>query len=83
LKGVVEYKQKPYKGGEKMEEACKKGLQSVLAGVEDPRIDRTKRHLLLDIILIANVAGICGADSKGNRPTLRCEAMEGKTEGGA
>jgi hypothetical protein len=45
-----------------MEEASKKSLQSVFAGVEDPRIDRAKRHLLLDIILIAIVAVICGAE---------------------
>jgi len=31
--------------------------------VKDPRIDRTKRHRLLDIIMIAICAVICGADS--------------------
>jgi len=31
--------------------------------VKDPRIDRTKRHRLLDIILIAICGVICGADS--------------------
>ncbi len=45
-----------------MEEASKKSLQSVFAAVEDPRIDRTKRHLLLDIILIAILAVICGSE---------------------
>jgi predicted transposase YbfD/YdcC len=45
-----------------MEEASKKSLQSVFAAVEDPRIDRTKRHLLLDIILIVILAVICGAE---------------------
>ncbi len=45
-----------------MEEASKKSLQSVFAAVEDPRIDRTKRHLLLDIILIAILAVICGEE---------------------
>ncbi len=45
-----------------MEEASKKSLQSVFAAVEDPRIDCTKRHLLLDIILIAILAVICGAE---------------------
>jgi predicted transposase YbfD/YdcC len=29
----------------------------------DPRIDRTKRHLLLDIVVIAVCAVICGADT--------------------
>jgi predicted transposase YbfD/YdcC len=33
------------------------------AEVEDPRIDRTKRHQLLDIIIIAICAAICGADN--------------------
>ncbi len=31
--------------------------------LEDPRIDRSKRHKLLDIIAIAICAVICGADS--------------------
>jgi len=31
-------------------------------GLEDPRIDRTKRHKLIDIIVIAICAVICGAD---------------------
>ena len=31
--------------------------------LEDPRIERCKRHLLLDIITIAICAVICGADS--------------------
>ncbi|BAY65589.1 transposase ISAs1 family protein [Calothrix brevissima NIES-22] len=33
------------------------------AQMEDPRIDRTKRHKLIDIITIAVCAVICGADS--------------------
>src|SRR5918912_1447540 len=45
-----------------MEEASKKSLQSVFEGVEDPRIDRTKRHQLLDIIVIAILAVLCGAE---------------------
>lgn len=32
------------------------------SGLKDPRIDRTKRHKLLDIIVIAICAVICGAD---------------------
>src|SRR4030065_439403 len=31
--------------------------------VKDPRIDRSKRHRLLDIIIIAICGVICGADS--------------------
>lgn len=45
-----------------MEEASKKSLQSVFEGLEDPRIDRTKRHQLLDILLIAILGVICGAE---------------------
>ena len=33
------------------------------ATLKDPRIDRTKRHKLLDIIAVAICATICGADS--------------------
>jgi hypothetical protein len=33
------------------------------ADLEDPRVDRTKQHLLLDIVVIAICAVICGADS--------------------
>jgi predicted transposase YbfD/YdcC len=33
------------------------------APLPDPRIDRTKRHLLLDIVVIAVCAVICGADT--------------------
>ena len=45
-----------------MEEVSKKSVQSVFEGREDPRIDRTKLHQLEDIILIAIVAVICGAE---------------------
>jgi len=45
-----------------MEEVSKKSLQSVFAGIEDPRMDRTKLHQLEDIILIAILAVICGAE---------------------
>lgn len=31
--------------------------------LKDPRVDRTKRHLLLDIVVIAICAVICGADN--------------------
>ena len=31
--------------------------------VEDPRVERTKRHKLIDILTIAILAVICGADS--------------------
>ena len=32
-------------------------------GLEDPRVERSKRHQLLDIVAIAIRAVICGADS--------------------
>jgi hypothetical protein len=31
--------------------------------IEDPRIERTKRHRLIDILTIAVLAVVCGADS--------------------
>ncbi len=37
-------------------------LQTCFATVEDPRIERTKRHKLLDIIIIAICGVICGAE---------------------
>jgi len=47
-----------------MEEESKKSLQSVFEGMKDPRIDRTKRHQLLAIRMIAIVAVICGAEGR-------------------
>jgi predicted transposase YbfD/YdcC len=37
-------------------------IRGHFAGLEDPRVDRTKRHKLLDIVVIAICAIICGAD---------------------
>src|SRR5262249_4442602 len=37
-------------------------LETLLAEVEDPRIERTKRHRLRDILIIAVCGTICGAD---------------------
>ncbi len=42
--------------------ARKLALASYFATVDDPRIDRTKAHNLLDIIVITICAVICGAD---------------------
>lgn len=36
-------------------------LIDFLEALEDPRIDRTKKHALIDILLIAICAAICGA----------------------
>jgi len=38
-------------------------LSEHFADLDDPRIDRTKLHLLLDIVIIAICAVICGADT--------------------
>ena len=38
-------------------------LISIFAGLQDPRIGRTKRHDLIDITSIAICAVVCGADS--------------------
>lgn len=40
-----------------------KKLREYLEELEDPRVDRRKRHKLLDIITIAICAVICGADT--------------------
>jgi predicted transposase YbfD/YdcC len=37
-------------------------LESAFAPVEDPRVERTKRHKLLDILIIAICGVICGAE---------------------
>jgi predicted transposase YbfD/YdcC len=38
-------------------------LATSFATLTDPRVDRTKKHMLLDIVLITICAVICGADS--------------------
>ena len=45
-----------------MEERDLRDLETIFAQVEDPRIERTKRHRLRDIIIIAMCGVICGAD---------------------
>src|SRR5436309_1356693 len=37
-------------------------IQTHFANLEDPRIDRTRRHELMDIVVIAVCAVICGAE---------------------
>lgn len=46
-----------------METVASGGFRVYFAEVEDPRLDRTKLHPLLDIIAIALLGVICGADS--------------------
>ena len=41
----------------------RRGLLEYFEALEDPRIERSKRHSLLDIITIAICAVICGADT--------------------
>lgn len=41
----------------------KQTIADYFVDVEDPRIERTKRHKLIDVITIAICAVICGADS--------------------
>jgi predicted transposase YbfD/YdcC len=46
-----------------MEKRVGAPIQVYFAEVSDPRVERTKLHLLLDILVIAICAVICGADS--------------------
>ena len=45
-----------------MVEATGAPIVEYFAALDDPRIDRTKRHNLLDIVTIAICGTICGAD---------------------
>lgn len=45
-----------------MEENDLRDLASILTQVEDPRLERTKRHRLRDIIILAICGILCGAD---------------------
>jgi predicted transposase YbfD/YdcC len=45
-----------------MEQQPSLDLETYFAGVEDPRVERTKRHKLLDIFIIAICGTICGAE---------------------
>jgi predicted transposase YbfD/YdcC len=44
------------------EENQMQDLEALFAEVEDPRVERTKRHRLRDIVLLAIGGVICGAD---------------------
>ena len=46
-----------------MEKLKAKTLFDSLQAISDPRVERTKRHLLVDILVIAICAVICGAES--------------------
>jgi hypothetical protein len=45
-----------------MEETPTAAIAAHFSGLQDPR-DKNKRHQLLDIVVIAMCAAICGADS--------------------
>jgi len=46
-----------------MEEESRNTLQSIFfEAIEDPRVDRTKQHQLLDIFIIAILGVLCGAE---------------------
>ena len=48
-----------------MEEGELRALETIFAQVEDPRVERTKRHRLRDIIILAMCGVICGAEGWG------------------
>ena len=45
-----------------MEEEKAHDLATIFAAVKEPRIERTKQHQLVDIIIIALCGVICGAE---------------------
>jgi predicted transposase YbfD/YdcC len=46
-----------------MDNQTPKSLLEHFSSIDDPRIDRTKRHKLIDILVIAICATICGAET--------------------
>ena len=48
-----------------MEKGELRDLETIFAQVEDPRVERTKRHRLRDIIILAICGVICGAEGWG------------------
>jgi predicted transposase YbfD/YdcC len=50
-------------GGKGMEERISGGIEQHFGEVEDPRVDRTKLHKLVDILVVAICAVIAGAES--------------------
>jgi hypothetical protein len=46
-----------------MENQTPKTLLEHFSSIDDPRIDRTKRHKLIDILVIAICTTICGAET--------------------
>src|SRR5260370_340431 len=54
-------------------------LETYFGGIEDPRVERTKQHKLLDIIIIAICGVICGAEGWVNIEEFRKEKEAWKT----
>ncbi len=48
-----------------MEEEPVRDLETIFRHVEDPRVERTKRHRLGDIIIVAICGVLCGAEGWG------------------
>lgn len=61
--GSLKKNQDRVQGDRRMKLKPKQTIADYFADVEDPRIERTKRHQLIDVITIAICAVICGADS--------------------
>lgn len=51
------------KNGGKMEKAIGESIQQHFGSIPEPRIERTRLHELMDILVIAICGVICGADS--------------------
>lgn len=49
-------------GGVEWRSAYRLTIAEYFSDLKDPRVERTKRHKLLDIIVIAICAVVCGAD---------------------
>jgi predicted transposase YbfD/YdcC len=45
-----------------MEEGTRRDLETIFSQVEDPRVERPKRHRLRDVIILAICGVICGAE---------------------
>lgn len=54
----------------------KNSLVDHLSEIDDPRMDRTKRHKLIDILVIGVVGTLCGADSWEDVETIAEEKHE-------
>src|SRR5262249_27065754 len=59
-----------------MEQRKGLALESYLGEIEDPRVERTQEHKLIDIIIIAICGAICGAEGWVNVETFGKEKEE-------